>query len=253
MLDQETSGWLIILVSLLVGSCGPSSEAPTDAGHIEDAGRPADLAIDAYVPPPVCRDLTSGGGGPCGCDLDCPVGGICGVESATGIPGGTCVVGCDLLATPPAGTECVATSNGTATLAETCTDTARCRTGWACIVGVGSGAGSCDVQCSRDTDCVETGSCNLYSGLCEPLGTGLGLNAPCTRDAQCESGSCWALETSFCAVRCNTLDPVCPEDGLCRSISADPAYTMGLCFKPCVDGTCDTGFTCSPSNACLPN
>lgn len=253
MLKVRTTHWMMIMVSLLPVGCSTSDAAPEDSGPPEDSSPPEDVAVDAYVPPPICRDLESGGTGPCGCDLDCPPGGICGTESTLGIPGGLCVVGCEVEDAPPAGTECVITSNGTGALSETCTETDRCRTGWACIVSVATGTGSCEMQCSRDTDCVETGHCNLYSGLCEPLGTGLGLNDPCTRDAQCESEKCLALEVSFCAVYCNTLDPVCPEDGVCRAISLDPAYTMGFCFEPCVDGVCDTGFTCSASDVCLPN
>lgn len=253
------------LAAVVLGACAPP--ATTFDGMAADKVRVDSPLIDSGVGPGadggagdggvdagVCLGISSPASGRCRCHADCPSGALCVTEEETHFPGGFCMQLCDPMVTPDAGLRCAPLLQGHA-LVPVCDVTNRCREGYVCLIETTTGIGRCEPRCSRDSQCPATGSCDLYSGLCQPEQPGAGLTAPCVRDSQCKSGACFPATGStpaFCSSTCNTLDRVCPENGTCVAISSNPAYTSALCFLKCDAGTCATGFRCSSNNNCLP-
>lgn len=243
MNDNRRLAPFVVSAALLLAACGGAkTEGPLDA------------AVDSYVPQ-ACLNVTSMGGGPCGCDGDCPPNGFCFTERQSGYPSGQCLTYCDADAGAPVGTVCDPIAAGEFVLNETCDATDPCRDGFACLLDISSTLGHCYATCSNDAVCVQTGNCNLYTTLCEAdTSSGLGLFAACTRDAQCRSNTCVlgaGATPNFCTAYCDTRSPGCPEGATCASISSNPTETLGYCFPTCNAGSCPTGFLCA-GTACLP-
>jgi hypothetical protein len=214
---------LAMWLALATGALGCGSEGPASS---MDAS--PDAEDDASMQ--TCLDVTSGPGGPCACDLDCPAGGICATEEEYGFPRGFCSVACSLEEEAPEGLECLAIP-GFSVYFEACGEALSCRDGWMCSVHSETKIGTCSVRCSSDAHCL-TGSCNLYTGYCEGATTGAGVGGACTLNQDCKSGMCFVDEDSgnWCLVSCNADDGICPEGAFCYPIGTEPGDTRGVCF-----------------------
>jgi hypothetical protein len=246
---------LALAATSTMSACDTSSLTAASDAHGDaqaDADTTADAAADAAL---ACLGVASTAGGACTCTADCPMGAACGTEIETQFPGGYCVQGCVTTDAAPPFYVCQQLTSGGGGLFPTCSATHRCRDAYVCIIDPTTNVGTCEPHCSRDSQCTTSGHCDLYSGLCAPEAAGLGLTQTCTRDEQCKSDVCFTgggPTPNFCATKCDITDPMCPEQGVCVSISSDPGYTAGLCFLPCVNGTCATGYMCSARGTCLP-
>jgi hypothetical protein len=222
-MSQRSSTTLLTLALAALGAFGCGSDGND---NVEDAGNDSSTPDASST----CLEISSAGGGPCGCDLDCPATGSCVTEEDTGFPQGFCLVPCDLEEPAPEGLECVELAVDAA-LFESCDGTRSCREGWFCAVDATTKIGRCDVRCSSDDHCL-TGHCNLYTGWCEPDTDGGGVEAACILDADCKSGNCavFGEDDGWCMVSCNADDGVCPEDATCVPIGTEPGDNRGVCF-----------------------
>jgi hypothetical protein len=207
--------WLSVWFALGVLGCGAEDSSPK-----RDAG--SDGAIQT------CLEITSGPGGPCGCDLDCPAGGICATETESGMPNGMCLIECSPDEVAPEGLECRAIP-GYWIYFPACGEDLACRAGWLCSADPVTSAGSCSPQCTSAAECL-TGFCNRYTGLCEGITSGAGVGASCTLDEDCKSWSCATNgEIGFCWVWCNAAVGGCPEGANCESYGEEPWDDLGVC------------------------
>jgi hypothetical protein len=235
---RSTLGWVLI-----IGGC---SGAPAN-GHIDDGESTGSGGNDASGWNASSEAGEAGCGGPaapgnvdgrCMCDNDCPSGGICATEDATGYPGGECIQLCDPQQAGACGTNatCLAPPAGSASGASCvrkCSASADCPAGRICDTQ----DAMCILQCVADSDCL-SGHCNAYTGLCDDgaVPAGLGLQARCTTNSDCKSNYC-NPEGLRCTSICEVGVSQCPESGVCLAISA--GSNLGDCAPPCnADGTC---------------
>lgn len=194
-------------------------------------------------------------GAACAADADCESG-LCYDESGTGFPDGYCSSYCDPGATGacPAGGMCFDYDDGNSAdgtfgvCYDTCAGPADCRAGYACYdfgdVGV------CWAQCESDAECPDSGVCNVWTGWCEPVGTGATTGQPCDADADCESGWC-ATEAEYgfpggrCASYCDPSSGFCGGDAVCIDASDGSGPVFGFCLDGCAaPGDCRAGLMC---------
>jgi len=157
-----------------------------------------------------------------------------------------------------------------------------CDNGDLCFENICDGAGSCVngdpiVTCQPIGDCYGPGTCIDFTGTCTtPLlsdGTPCPFTSPCVLSAQCQQGSCNAVDivqctsSNFCETNCacnDTLgqcvcDPV-PNNTPCTS--GDACASLSVCIdrvctntdfidcsstNPCVDTSCDSQTGCVES------
>jgi hypothetical protein len=175
---------------------------------------------------------TVGDGWSCGCDSDCMDGALCAGERTDDYPGGRCFRECETTADCRGGAVC---DFGVCDIP--CTTDADCPLAHLC-----DSDGVCFALCQSDEECVTTRHCNLYRGRCTD-GTGedrLGIEAPCTRDEQCNSEIC---SSGRCSTLCRESRQACPEEAVCAS-GAD-ADDLGFCLP-----ACDRGGACAEGTSC---
>lgn len=246
------------VVWLCLVGCNGSSTAAADAGG-DAAGQSADVAVDAAV----CNGgAPQGPGGPCRCAADCEPGAVCGTEEETGQPGGSCLAACDPNATARPGLLCRSFQGENFYLRGCGPGVAEpCRAGWYCRVFTGSTRDrdryQCEPQCAADTDCL-TGRCDRYTGFCQAEKTGRANGEPCTTDAQCRGGVCFAFGEGMCTSLCDTRTGFCPDNGYCLPpVQADAGAHNGSCLTRCAQTSdCRRGFTCRRAQGqgvCSPN
>ena len=191
----------------------------------------------------------------CTSDASCQ-GGICFREEDTGWPAGFCTSDCGNTGTcGSSGLECVQYTPSGGSPMDVCIATCSgessdCREGYLCS-DFGNGLIACYPDCVDNSECPDTGECNLESGMCEP---NKGLNptgGECTGYDACEGGVCFkeadfGVNAGYCSSTCSLSDPHCPNDGVCVNYFDTPADD-GYCFVACNDvGDCrdDTNFQC---------
>ena len=195
---------------------------------------------------PACQGFD---GSPCTEDASCTAtGSFCLTEAADGLPGGVCSRTCTANSDCPTGLACVTFKNRDVCY-PTCPSGTNddCRAGYLCLDL--SGVNICYPDCTSAADCPDTGTCNVYSGFCEPA-KGLAADGePCTAGSDCESGICipesnGAPPGGYCVSVCNAADPWCPGDGVCVDYATTTAQNW-YCFDGCSDSNeCRTGYTC---------
>jgi hypothetical protein len=255
-----------VAMALLLSSClEENANAPLSLAHDVSDGEQSDGSVvpaagPSNTPAAGSADASTNAsviapGGGCTTLADCPPGIECATEIESQLPGGACIQSCDPAKPAAAGLTCSQVPSG-GIIQRICTASSPCRPGYGCIINTMTKIGTCEVSCAHDSHCPTTGHCDLYSGFCRAGVAGTGLNESCTRDEQCKSGRCMPTGGAipgFCASDCVVSDPACPEDGVCIRISNDPAYTLGLCVKPCTDSACSAGFTCNAKKHCIPS
>ncbi len=195
-------------------------------------------------------DYCNPSGSPCTVDTNC-AGGVCITEEDYGWPGGFCTSDCSGSGICGAGFECVTYTPQGGTPMDVCVEICtgggtECRDGYVCTE-IGTNLSVCIPNCDDDSDCPDTGECNIESGYCEPV---QGLNSTgdeCTSPDDCESGMCFtAAPGGYCTSMCNLSDPVCPNGGVCVNYF-DTIADDGYCFVACTDvSECrdDVNFQC---------
>lgn len=189
-------------------------------------------------------------GQPCTADASC-LGGICMDEAVDGFPGGMCTRDCSISGICPGNFVC---ATWPVVMSQICYPpclsgmSSDCRTGYTCLGGMGQDP-FCFADCGNNTECVDTGTCNVESGLCQgPQGL-IPVGGPCVNMTDCESGLCFDEPSlgppgGYCTSLCQLSDPVCPGDGVCVDFFG---YTMdaGFCMDGCASTPdCRTGYTC---------
>jgi hypothetical protein len=194
-------------------------------------------------------------GAACTTGTDCESG-WCWTEAGTGRPGGICTSVCN----PGSGVcpdsgycqDASTTQNGPtfAYCMDTCAAGADCRAGYSCLEWTGTTA-VCYPDCTSNTQCPGTTTCNLYSGFCEPTTGGVD-GAACTTDADCASGICdtqgdTGNPKGTCRSQCNpSVTNSCPSGGVCFDYgTAGNPGVYGLCWDGCTSSSqCRAGYSC---------
>ncbi len=187
-------------------------------------------------------------GQPCQADGDC-LGGKCMAEAGYGMPGGLCTRTCSGSGDCASGFDCFTWN---ATNEQVCIplcpsgSSSDCRSGYLCA---GTSDFFCAPDCTTDSQCPDTGTCNPWSGLCEALGTGATDGAACSAGTDCESGICITqAPDGYCTSICSLAAQDCPGDGVCVNY-ANGAGDMGYCFDGCSQDTdCRSGYHCQANS-----
>ena len=127
-----------------------------------------------------------------------------------------------------------------------------CRAGYDCFgfTDLPEDFGVCLPACRSDQECAVVGTCNDWSGYCEPVGNGAGVGAECGEGADCESDACltdgvdgWT--DGYCYSTCNLLGGgACPDGAECVDLSEGGAE-VGYCLMGCLDDfDCRAGYLC---------
>lgn len=220
--------------------CLPSRPHCPEGGHCHDLEEGLDVGL--------ChRTSAVESSGPflaCNATFECPPGALCYPESATGYPGGACVLGC----LPPWGVDC---GDGGVCLRGACHRT--CAGPGDCPPGRVCSTGACMPFCADDADCI-SGHCDRYLGACVDGGAPppgmVGVDATCQKDSDCRSDLC-ASASSRCLSYCQLSRPSCPEDAGCVAVATND--DLGECHldrvfssMPCQhDSQCEMGATCA--------
>ena len=181
-------------------------------------------------------------GASCTADASCQ-GGLCFDEPNTGWPAGLCTSDCGGSGVCETGFECVQYSPDTVNTYDVCIPTCTgpstdSRDGYLCS-DFGNGLLACYPDCTDNSHCPDTGTCNLESGFCEPSQGLEATGGECTTYEDCEGGACFT-ETDFgvvgghCTSMCSLSNPVCPNGGVCVNYF-DTAADDGYCFVACND------------------
>ena len=166
-------------------------------------------------------------------------------EASSGWPKGTCASDCSTTKTCGAGAGCLqgycfqSCSCGSAGCAA---NNGGCRAGYLCgqyTLDSGATGNVCVADCSFNTECVDN-TCDLWSGICTPVGTGKKTGEACTAGANCESAWCADEATNgfpggYCVSPCNASTMVCGGDGVC--IPYGTGDGSGVCYDGCASDT----------------
>jgi hypothetical protein len=208
----------------------------------------------------LCGGAGPGGdnGAPCQTDADCK--GFCAREADTGAPGGVCISICSPSKIAcPADDACVWQLSPYLGGANVCLPVFNAQTGcrpeYAPLVAIEYLAGTdpqpvgvCQPACRNDTDCA-TGTCNVYSGLCNDPVAGAEHGAACGTHEDCK-GMCLAFwPQGYCTGPCHLAAPNCPGDSGCLNLGI-----MTSCAENCqTDQDCRAGYYCEQTvYQCVP-
>jgi len=157
---------------------------------------------------------------------------------------------------------------------QSCTASAECGTGSACVGARFGNPGHCSIGCEGDGDCRDGYYCaqlammvdaGVVSATCQPhppidgLADGI-VGAGCTDDADCDTGSCLLQERitsatypgGYCTGSC-VEDVECGKGGVCS-----PGFlgAIGVCYLGCKhDPDCREGYRCrevAGDQVCVP-
>ena len=177
----------------------------------------------------------------------CTTSGTCttgGVCAVDVAGGGYCTADCTASGVCPAGASCVMASATAKICIKTCAQQSHCRAEHLCL------GGYCLPKCTRDSDC-DSGSCDLTTGLCSTPKVGNG----CTQDSDCGAAPAFCdtgLSGGYCSRPCGgPMNAECPAEANCLS-----AGGSGACLKACTTGTdCRSGYICvdlAGAKSCIP-
>ena len=228
--------------------------APEDCSNgVDDDG---DGLVDCADSLDCCQDASCSNdsacdgfdGEPCTTDSDC-LGGKCMTESGYGMPAGLCTRLCNGPGDCASGFGCFTWNP---TNEQVCVplcpsgSSSDCRTGYLCA---GTSNFVCSPDCTDDSECPDTGTCNPWSGLCETVGSGAEDGAACTAATDCESGICITqAPDGYCTSVCSLAAQDCPAGGVCVNYLNNTG-DMGYCFVGCSQTSeCRNGYTCQANS-----
>jgi hypothetical protein len=158
--------------------------------------------------------------------------------------GGYCTADCTTSGVCPAGATCAPASDTLKICLKTCAQSSHCRPEHVCLQGL------CLPRCTKDSDC-ESGSCDVASGQCGASKVGNG----CTSDTQCGAAPAFcdtSVTGGYCSRPCGgPMNVTCPDNANCISGGGS-----GVCLKSCATPTdCRASLLCadlSGAKSCIP-
>jgi len=187
---------------------------------------------------PDCSDYDVGlclqqTGQPCTEDAQCQ-GGVCHREDINGYPGGMCSAVCSPGAIECSDGICVSMYDTEYFCMTPCLTSLDCRQGYACFNPWYGPEAFCFPRCESDSECIGTGTCNLYDGHCNTNDQGGDTGAACSTESACKSNVCWYDPVNgYCVTLCKVSTGICPGDGLCANAFAGTMGDMGMCLDGC--------------------
>ncbi len=185
----------------------------------------------------------------CTSDMMCDSGN-CLEENTSGLPGGMCTTDC-FFTSCGSGTAC-RSYLGLHRCLQTCALSSDCRQGYYCRIDPDEyNELVCMALCESDSDCPDTGNCNVYSGRCQPDPSNnlKEAGSACWTDFECK-GFCWDdPDGGYCSNECDMSSPACQGDAVCSPAFGASVGDLGLCLDGCVNnGDCGrSNYSCEPN------
>jgi hypothetical protein len=177
----------------------------------------------------------------------CTTAGSCppgGLCAADVAGGGYCTSDCTKTGVCPAGASCTPASDTLKICIRTCAQPSHCRAEHVCLDGL------CLPRCTRDSDC-DSGSCDVATGRCGASKVGNG----CTTASDCGAAPAFcdtSVAGGYCSRPCGgQMNVTCPDNANCISGGGS-----GVCLKSCTGATdCRSGLLCADlagAKSCIP-